>query len=286
MSESTSFSETETSPSSSSPIRVCVVGAAGRMGQEVLRAVGAASDLKIVSAIDREHVGVSLRELGGPRCPDLPVTEKLGAALDATPTDVIVDFTHPSSAAQHALSAIKRGVAPVIGTTGMQDADLRQIREQCEAQATPALYAPNFAIGAVLMIKFAAMAARWLPDVEIIELHHEKKADAPSGTAMLTAQRIHDARTGTPARKPQATLKAEGALGATVQGIPVHSVRLPGLVAHQEVLFGGQDETLTIRHDSLHRSSFMGGVVLAVRKVRSLDGLQIGLDKILFADQA
>lgn len=264
-----------------SPIRVAVVGAAGRMGREVLMAVHAADGLELVSAVDREHSGVNAREFGS-KFPDLTIQPKLGAALDAAPADVLVDFSHASSAPGHAQSALKRGVSPVLGVTGMSDGDLRELGLQCRELGVPAMYVPNFAIGAVLMMRFAEIAARWMPDAEIIELHHDRKEDAPSGTAMRTAELIQRGRTGPAPSKPVPALKVPGARGANFQDVHIHSVRLRGLVAHQQVMFGGHGEVLTLRHDSMDRASFMEGVKLAVRSVRLLQGLTVGLESLLF----
>ncbi|MCO5296396.1 MAG: 4-hydroxy-tetrahydrodipicolinate reductase [Fimbriimonadaceae bacterium] len=263
-----------------SAVRVAIAGVAGRMGREVARSLSGSKEFEVVVAVDRAAGGTSLRELVGPSAPDLVVAERLGEALDAVPCDVLVEFTHPSAAFDHAESALRRGVAPVVGTSGLDDASLRELALMCEETGTPAMVVPNFALGAVLMMRFAEMAARWMPHCEVIEMHHDRKADAPSGTAQLTASRIAAARKTAPALREE-LLHVEGARGGTVQGVPVHSVRLPGLVAHQLVVFGGQGETLTLRHDSLDRSSFMEGVALCVRRVRSLHGLVIGLDTLL-----
>lgn len=263
-------------------VRVAVVGAAGRMGREVLKALTHQDGFQITAAVDRSNVGVNCRELAGPAAPDLPIQDRLGSALDRSGAEVLVDFSHHSAAAAHAESAMKRGISPVIGCTGLSETDLAQIRALAKEHPVPVLYAPNFAVGAVLMIRFAEMAAKWLPDVEIIELHHDRKEDAPSGTAMLTAQRICQARTMEPTRLPRPAIKAEGVRGGRVADIPVHSIRLPGFLAHQEVLFGAPGEVLQIRHDSSDRAAYMSGVKLAVRHVRSLDGFVIGLDKLLF----
>jgi len=166
--------------------------------------------------------------------------------------------------------------------TGISEANLEQMRDLCLKHETPGMYVPNFAIGAVLMTHFSEIAAKWLPDAEVIEFHHDRKEDAPSGTAMLTAQKIGAARAHAPTPLPKQLLKAEGARGGVVREVPVHSVRLPGLLAHQMVIFGGPGETLTIRHDSLDRASFMQGVKLCAKSVRGLNGLVVGLDKILF----
>lgn len=263
-------------------IKVAVAGAAGRMGIEVLRTVVAASDMELVAATDRKHVGESVRVLAGPDAPNFQVEDKIGEALDRTKAQVLVDFTHGAVAPDHALSAIKRGVSPVIGTSGMSADDIAVVRKACEDNGVPGCLIPNFAVGAVLMTKFAEMAAEWMPHVEVIEMHHDGKLDAPSGTAIHTAERIAAHRSTVPQKNPNEKLKAEGARGGLVKNVPVHSVRLPGLVAHQMVLFGGNGEMLTIQHDSMNRASFMEGVKLAIRKVRDQEGLIVGLDKLMF----
>lgn len=263
-------------------MKVAVVGVCGRMGREVAKTLSGSPDFDLVAVVDRAEAGASLRELVGPSAPDLVVEEKLGAALDRARPDALVDFTHPLAAAAHALSAIQRGISPVIGTTGLSESDVRELDHACREKALGGVYAPNFAIGAILMMRFAQMAAQWLPNCEIIELHHDRKEDAPSGTAMLTAQLIGEARAEPPTRKPRPLFKLEGVRGGVHAETPIHSVRLPGFVAHQEVIFGGTGETLTIRHDSLDRVSFMEGVKLALRTVSSLDGFVVGLDRLLF----
>jgi 4-hydroxy-tetrahydrodipicolinate reductase len=254
----------------------------GKMGQEVLRALTPADGFEVLVAVDKSGAGSRVCDVIGQGANQTLVTEKLGASLDANPVDVLVDFSHHSAAAIHAMSAIDRGISPVIGCTGLSDTDMREIKRSCQEKNVPGMYIPNFAVGAVLMMRFAQMAAKWLPDVEIIELHHDRKEDAPSGTAMLTANLISQARTEEPTRLPRPLIKAEGARGAKVNSVPVHSVRLPGFVAHQQVIFGGTGEVLTIRHDSMDRKSFMQGVKLAVRGVRSQNGFVVGLDRILF----
>jgi 4-hydroxy-tetrahydrodipicolinate reductase len=263
-------------------MKVIVVGAAGRMGREVLKALEGAPEFRVVAAIDREAVGTNCKELTGGAGPDLVVEDKLTTAIDRTKPEAIVDFTSASSAAAHADSALSRGVSPVIGTTGLSDATIRELASLSREKGTPGIYAPNFAIGAVLMMRFAQMAAKWLPNCEIVELHHDRKEDAPSGTAMLTAQLIADARSESPTRKPRPVFKVEGVRGGAHHETPIHSVRLPGFVAHQEVIFGGTGEVLTVRHDSMDRVSFMDGVKLCLREVKSLNGFVVGMDKILF----
>jgi 4-hydroxy-tetrahydrodipicolinate reductase len=263
-------------------IRVAVVGAAGRMGREVLRAVGSDPSFEVVAAIDRTEIGSRTRDLAGALGPDLLIEEHLEPALDRTKPDVTVEFSHQSVALDHARAATERKISFVFGMTGISESSLDQMRELCAKHETPGMYVPNFAIGAVLMMHFSEITAKWLPDAEVIELHHDRKEDAPSGTAMLTAEKIGNARVSAATPLPKPLLKADGARGGMVNGVPVHSIRLPGLLAHQEVIFGGPGETLTIRHDSLDRASFMQGVKLCAKTVRSLNGLVVGLDKILF----
>jgi 4-hydroxy-tetrahydrodipicolinate reductase len=248
---------------SAAPIKVGVIGAQGRMGSEVCAAVEAAPDLELVAAVD------------------------VGDSLDAIVTagaQVVVEFTQPHVVMDNIAFCVENGIHCVVGTTGFDDARLAEVRALVEARAgVSVLVAPNFGIGAVLMMRFAALAAPHFESVEIVELHHPDKVDAPSGTAAHTASLIADARraAGTPDAPDATTTSLPGARGADVDGVPVHSVRLRGLVAHQEVLLGGVGETLTLRHDSLHRSSFMPGVLLAVRGVGDRPGLTVGIDGLL-----
>ncbi|MDQ1635988.1 MAG: 4-hydroxy-tetrahydrodipicolinate reductase [Frankiaceae bacterium] len=251
-----------TSPATPADIAVGVLGARGRMGSEVCRAVEEADGLALVAAVDA----------GDDR-------EPLRAA------SVVVDFTTPDAVLDNVRWCIDAGVHAVVGTTGFDEDKLATVRGWlADAPGVGVLVAPNFGIGAVLLMKFAAEAARWFESVEIIELHHPRKADAPSGTARRTAELIAAARrdAGLDPSGPDATSSAlDGARGATVDGVPVHAVRLSGLVAHQEVLFGGTGETLTLRHDSLDRASFMPGVVSAVRRIGDRPGLTVGLEQLL-----
>jgi 4-hydroxy-tetrahydrodipicolinate reductase len=232
------------------------------MGSEVCRAVEEADGLELVAAVDA----------GDDR-------EPLRAA------SVVVDFTTPDAVLDNVRWCIDAGVHAVVGTTGFDEDKLATVRGWlADAPGVGVLVAPNFGIGAVLLMKFAAEAARWFESVEIIELHHPRKADAPSGTARRTAELIAAARrdAGLDPSGPDATSSAlDGARGASVDGVPVHAVRLSGLVAHQEVLFGGTGETLTLRHDSLDRASFMPGVVSAVRRIGDRPGLTVGLEQLL-----
>ena len=263
-------------------IRVAVCGAAGRMGREVVRAVAESGDMDVVAAIDRSEVGRDAGELAGISRLGVHVGNDLRQALSDSGAQVVVDFTVPGSALGNIETALKAGVAAVVGTTGLTPDDMDRVRGWCEETRIPALVAPNFAIGAVLMMQFAEQAAAYLPDAEIIELHHEKKVDSPSGTAVMTAQKILAARKGEPSPAPgEPVEKIPGARGAETGGIHIHSVRLPGYVAHQEVIFGGVGQTLTIRHDSTDRKSFMPGVLLAIRRIRGLSGLTVGLENLL-----
>jgi len=261
-------------------IRVGVMGACGKMGQMVCRTVADAGDLRLAAAIDRSRIGQSIGPLIGHPKLDVPVTEELDRLLEAE-VEVAVDFTHPGVVMDNVRWCVMHAINVVVGTTGLTDEDLEQIRALIDAEGgeSNVIVAPNFALGAVLMQRFAAMAAPFFPAVEIIELHHDQKADAPSGTALATARRLVEAR-GTAYHGPDdETL--EGVRGGDLEGVRVHSVRLPGLVAHQEVILGGQGQTLTIRHDSTDRSSFMPGVLMAIRAVPRRPGLTVGLDPLL-----
>ena len=242
-------------------IKVGVLGARGRMGAEVCRAVRAADDLTLVAAVDAGD-----------------------ALADLSAADVVVDFTHPDVVMDNLHWCIADGRHCVVGTTGFTPERLDDVRRWlADHPEIGVVIAPNFGLGAVLMMRFATQAAPYFDSVEIVELHHPGKADAPSGTARRTAELVAKARADAgSAHAPDATTDAlDGARGATVDGVPVHSIRAAGLVAHQEVLLGSTGETLTIRHDSLDRVSFMPGVLLAIRGVADRPGLTVGLDDLL-----
>lgn len=245
------------------PVRVGVVGARGRMGTEVCQAVNAAADLELVAMVDVGEWMFSIADAGA---------------------QVVVDFTRPDVVMDNIRWCVDNGIHCVVGTTGFTEQRLATVRKWCaERPELGILIAANFALGAVLSMRFAELAARYYESVEIIELHHPRKVDAPSGTAARTAELIARARgKAGMAAPPDATTQAlDGTRGGLVEGIRVHSVRLSGLVAHQQVLFGAPGETLTIRHDSVDRSSFMPGVLLAVRSVSSRPGLTVGIDPLL-----
>ncbi|BAL82855.1 putative dihydrodipicolinate reductase [Selenomonas ruminantium subsp. lactilytica TAM6421] len=261
-------------------VTVLVNGACGRMGQAVLKAVQEAEDLQLVGAVDIRG-GADCGELVGLPKNNVTVETDLTAALERLKPEVMIDFTRPDVVFDNVMAALKAKVSPVVGTTGLSEEQKTEIRKLAEENDTPAFIAPNFAIGAVLMMVMAKQAAKYMPEVEIIELHHDNKLDAPSGTAVQTAAMIAEVRAAHKQGHPEEKEKIAGARGADYEGMHIHSVRLPGYVAHQEVIFGGLGQTLTIRHDSLNRESFMPGVVLAAQKVRGLKGLTVGLDKLL-----
>lgn len=262
-------------------IRVLVTGAAGKVGSEVIKAVTEAPGMEVVAAVDPGVSGCFVPDASGSH---IECSTDLATALRTTKPDVMVDFTRPDVVEGNLRIALAAGVDCVVGTTGLSE-DLLAELAATAPEGTCLFFAPNFAIGAVLMMRFAEQAARYMPHVEVIELHHDKKLDAPSGTALRTARMIAAARETTPVAPGKETELPglEGARGALVDGVSVHSVRLPGLVAHQEVLFGGTGQTLSIRHDSIDRTSFMPGVVLACSEVGSRSGLIIGLEHLMEA---
>jgi 4-hydroxy-tetrahydrodipicolinate reductase len=245
-------------------MKVAVLGAKGRVGSEVVTAVQAADDLELAAALD--------------------VEDDVATALAESAAEVAVDFTHPDAVMDNVRACVSAGVHAVVGTTGWDDERLEQVREWLRGSpGTGVLVAPNFGIAAVLMMHFAAQAARFFESVEIVELHHAGKADAPSGTARRTASMVAAARreAGVAPAPDATTTSLPGARGADVDGVPVHAVRLAGLVAHQEVLLAGGGESLTLRHDTYDRSSFTPGVLLGVRTVAARPGLTVGLEALL-----
>lgn len=262
-------------------IRVAVAGAGGRMGRTVLRAVHNDPECVLVAAWDPSAGDANAGELAGLTGLELPIAASAPEAL-AAGVDVVVDFTRAAPAVENARASLAAGAAPVIGTTGLSAGDLEELRSLAERHSTPCFLAPNFALGAVLMMLFAQQAARYLPEVEIIEFHGPQKVDAPSGTAMRTLELIEQTRAEGRVVRPNETHEIlPGARGGDRGGVRIHSVRLPGCVAHQEVIFGDVGQTLTLRHDSIDRESFMPGVLLAVKKVRGLQGLVVGLERLL-----
>lgn len=262
-------------------IRVLVSGANGKMGREVYKAVSQEPECKVVATVDIKAAWQDVGEILGLGKSGVKMESDLEAALRNHKPDVMVDFTHPQAVVNNVMTALKNGVIPVVGTTGISDDDLLKIKSYCEENQSTCFICPNFSIGAVLMMRFAAEAAKYLPNCEIIELHHDQKVDAPSGTALLTAKMIAAQREAFSQGHPDEEEKISGARGAEYQGFRIHSVRLPGFVAHQEVIFGGLGQCLTIRHDSLSRESFMPGVILACKQIVKRKGLIVGLDQLM-----
>ena len=241
-------------------IRVLINGSKGRMGQESIKAVRADAELDLVAQTD--------------------LSDNLAQIIEQSKAQVVLDFTTAAVAMEVSASIIQSGARPVIGTSGLLPEQVAELKQLCKQQNIGGVIAPNFAIGAVLMMKYSQDAARYFPQAEVIELHHNGKLDAPSGTAIKTANLIAEARDSVPEKIAEKEI-LPGARGANAEGIRIHSIRLPGLVAHQEVLFGAQSQTLTIRHDSTHRDSFMPGVCLACKKVMELNELVYGLEHLL-----
>jgi 4-hydroxy-tetrahydrodipicolinate reductase len=253
-------------------VKVTVIGAGGRMGAEVCRAVSSDPELELYGACDTRA------DLAGHKVSGITITGDIEAELNRGP-EVVVDFTHPTSVKANIFKIAESGAHGVIGTTGLTADDLDEIAAFIDDKNINVLVAPNFAIGAVLLMELSKTVAKYMDSYEIIELHHDKKADAPSGTAVKTAE-------GLPARdparlKPEEKETLECARGGVKNGIHIHSVRLPGLVAHQEIIFGGIGQTLTIRHDSIDRTSFMPGVLMAVKKISNYPGLTYGLEHFM-----
>ncbi len=243
-------------------ISILVNGALGKMGQACIAAVEADSELKLVGKTDKG--------------------DDLGKIIRDTKAQVVIDFTHPSTRMINLKAIVENGAKAVIGTTGFTDTDLKEIETLCKKHNSGALNAPNFGIGAVLMMQFAAQAAKYMPHVEIIEYHHDQKADAPSGTAIKTAQLINEAVGSTqPPKLESEEMLDRPSQGAKVGNIRIHAVRLPGFVASQEVILGGQGQRLLLRHETINRECFMPGVILACKKIVSQKGLIYGLEKLL-----
>lgn len=270
------------------PIPVVVNGAAGKMGLEVIKAVANATDMNLVGAIDRnpQIQGRDIGELAGCGALEIPVMADLQAILAMAAQEqspaVMVDFTHPDSIYENIRAAIAYGVRPVVGTTGLSEAQIQELAEFADKASTGCLIIPNFSIGVILMQQAAIQAAKFFEHVEIIELHHNQKADAPSGTAIKTAQLLGElGKTFNPPSVHEAETMA-GARGCIAnENIRIHSVRLPGYIAHQEIIFGAPGEIYQLRHDTSNRSCYMPGVLLAIRKILGLKSLVYGLEKIL-----
>ena len=263
-----------------SEIRVIIAGACGKMGREVIKAVTAAEGMVLVAAVDMANVGDDAGVVAGVGALGVVVQNDLATAIRDSAAEVLVDFTRPDVIMQNLRTAIPLGVAPVVGTTGLSATHLTELAELSLQAHTPVFIAPNFAIGAVLMMEFAKQAVKYFDYAEVIEFHHEKKLDAPSGTALRTAALMREAAEGRLCDEASCE-DGEESRGLPVGNIRVHAVRVPGMVASQEVIFGGLGQTLTIRHDTINRESFMPGVIVAIRKVRAQSGVVVGLEKLM-----
>ena len=264
-------------------IRVAVAGAGGRMGREVVKLVLGEPDFELAAAVSPSKAGADAAELAGlPAC-GVRVEANLAEALlhlEEKP-DVLVDFTTPQQAMPHALAALEHRVRPVMGTTGFKPEDIVLLDKRCRELGIGGLIAPNFSVGALLMMKFAREAAKYFPHVEIIEYHGDQKLDAPSGTAVKTAEMIAGTRKSFRQGNPNEHESIPGARGGEYDGFRIHSVRLPGVFAQQEVIFGGFGQTLKIRHDSYDRAAYMPGVAAAIRKVLHTTGMVYGFEHML-----
>jgi len=258
-------------------IRVAISGARGRVGREVVRAVDAAPDLALVGGLSRAPDATA--ELSGGRT--LRLHSDVAALLAETRPDVLVDFTLPDAALPIARAALEAGVATIVGTSGIGGAELEELRSVAEAAGVGVAVVPNFALGVVLLVHFARLASRYFDAAEIVELHHDGKIDAPSGTALATAEAMVAARGEAFAADRTTKHTLDAVRGGAVDGVRIHSLRLPGLVAHQEVLFGGAGQVLTLRHDATSREAYVPGVLLAVRELRRHRGLIYGLAPLL-----
>ncbi|MFB4160746.1 4-hydroxy-tetrahydrodipicolinate reductase [Geomicrobium sp. JSM 1781026] len=258
-------------------IQIILAGPRGKMGSAARQLIANTAEFEAVAYVDRKS-----KEETGFDPEGVPLYTSIEECFkDDVHADVLIDLTTPESAKENLKQAIEYNIRPVIGTTGFSEQEIDELRKQTEQKGLGAMIVPNFAIGAVLMMKFSQMAAKFYEDVEIIERHHDQKLDAPSGTALKTAELISQVRNEKKQGHPDEQETLDGARGGTYQGMPIHSVRLPGLVAHQEVIFGGNGETFTLRHDSIDRYSFMPGVKLAVETVMSAKTLIYGLEQII-----
>ena len=263
--------------------RIIVSGAAGRMGKTICRMVIAENDYELVGAVDVIETGTDIYKILGIKSKkELYINDDIVEEIDHKGPDVVIDFTNPEVVMDNIKKVLKTKTKMVVGTTGFDQSDLEEVRELSKKYDTQIMIAPNFALGAVMMMEFSKKAAKYFNQAEIIELHHDGKMDAPSGTSVKTAEMISESREKPKAKTDRKFIeKLKGARGADFDDIHIHSVRLQGLVAHQEVIFGGEGQTLKIRHDSIDRQSFMPGIKMAVNKIDELEGLIYGLDEIM-----
>ncbi|MEG2637947.1 MAG: 4-hydroxy-tetrahydrodipicolinate reductase [Clostridiales bacterium] len=263
-------------------MKVAMIGVNGKMGRAILAGIIDSANVKIVGAVDIVGVGADISALIGGEPRNIIVENSMEKMIKDKEPDVIIDFTSPKTVKNNVKIALANKVHIIVGTTGLSPDDLEEINSLAKEVSRVAFVVPNFALGAVLMMNFSAQAAKYFPNVEVIELHHDQKLDAPSGTAIKTLEMMAAEREKIHQGNPQEVEKIKGARGGEYQGMRVHSVRLPGYVAHQEVLFGGRGQTLSIRHDSMNRDSFVDGVLLTLNSIGDLQpGLTYGLEKVL-----
>ncbi len=263
-------------------MRVLITGAGGKMGRAIMTGIIDEGDIDVVGAVDMKSVGKDIATLIGGELRNIMVGADLEKAIRETKAEVVIDFTNPQAVGKNIAIALENGADMLVGTSGLSEEDMKSIADRAKTKGRKVFIAPNFALGAVLMMKFSQMAARYFPHVEIIEMHHDQKMDAPSGTAIKTLEMIAEERKIFSQGAPSEFEKINGCRGGDYEGMRVHSVRLPGYVAHQEVIFGGVGQTLVIRHDSINRESFVPGVLLALRGMETMAaGLIYGLDTLV-----
>lgn len=261
-------------------INIIVAGPRGKMGSEAIKMIESEENFNLVACIDRKNDGKRLSDISHFKL-DVPIYENPENCFNDLSADVFVDLTTPETGFKHTKMALDHQIRTVTGTSGFTNEDIQILSDIAKTNQTGCIIAPNFAIGAVLMMQFSKIAAKYFPDVEIIEKHHDQKLDAPSGTAVKTAELIKETRDSKIQGHPFEDETLKGARGGNVDGMRIHSVRLPGLVAHQEVIFGGPGQTLSIKHDSLNRHSFMDGVKASIEHVMTIDHLIYGLENML-----
>ncbi|HKM38650.1 MAG TPA: 4-hydroxy-tetrahydrodipicolinate reductase [bacterium] len=262
-------------------IRVLVSGANGKVGRELVKGIEGEPTLKLVGAVGRLHgIGADIGVLVGQKPLGIKLSSDLKGTIVNTKAEVVVDFTQPQTIKQNLITIAEAGAHAVIGTTGISEADIPEITSICNKHRVNAIISPNFALGAVLLLRFAQIAARFFPNVEIVETHHDQKLDAPSGTAIKYAEAIVKA-VGKCCVAPTKVEKLAHVRGGDLAGVKVHSLRLPGFVAHHEIVFGGSGQSLTLKHDSISRQSFVPGVLLAISQIENINGVVYGLENIL-----
>ncbi|HHV15507.1 MAG TPA: 4-hydroxy-tetrahydrodipicolinate reductase [Gelria sp.] len=262
-------------------IKVIVTGVLGKTGLATVKAVSQDEDLELVGLVDIRGKGEKLSQLTQLNDIDLKVENDLDRVIEKTKPQVMIDFTNPQAVFNNTRTALKKNITCVVGTTGLNEVELKQLEKLAVDNNVGLAIIPNFAIGAVLMMKFAREAARYFQDVEIIELHHDQKMDAPSGTAIKTAELINESRSSRVPRNIREFEKIAGCRGGNLDQVRIHSVRLPGLIAHQEVIFGGSGQTLRIRHDCMDRTGFAPGVLMVVKKMVDYKGVVYGMENLL-----